>query len=185
MPGIIGLGLVTCGAPGLVLAAELPEHPWPFGISAVTRPLPSTIAETQALIARCFARDIFVCTEDEVRALPEAEALILDRCGPEPLTVAGALQARSCDMLYRFACLTPDRAFLSAQAASLDPRAFGETQAKGLAALRGGDCGELTREAFGRLICHEPQPTTPVPSLPNSTPGPRVLTSARLSIGAG
>jgi hypothetical protein len=184
MPGIIGLGLVTWAALGLVLAAEPPE-PLAVWDQCRDEALAEHHRQTQALIARCFARDTFVCTEDEVRALPEADALILDRCGPEPLTATGALQARSCDVLYRFACLTPDRAFLSAQVAILDPRAFGETQAQGLAALRAGDCGELTREVFGRLICHEPQATTPVPSLPNSTPGPRVLTSARLAIGAG
>lgn len=170
MSGIIGLGLVTWGALGLVLAAAPPA---PLAVWDQCRDvaLAEHHRQTQALIARCFARDNFVCTDDEVRALPEADALILDRCGPEPLTVAGALQARSCDLLYRFTCLSPDRALLSAQVAILDPRAFGKTQAQGLAALPAGDCGELTREVFGRLICREPK-TPPPPAGPKSEPVP-------------
>jgi hypothetical protein len=106
MPGFIGLDLVTWGAPGLVLAAE-PPAPLAVWDQCRDEALAEAHRQTQALIARCFPAGNFVCTEDEVRALPEADALILDRCGPEPLTAVGALQARSCDMLFRFACLTP------------------------------------------------------------------------------
>jgi len=60
--------------------------------------------------------------------------------------------------------------------AVIDPRALGERQAQELDALRADGCGELTRETFGRLICREPHVTTP---------GPRVLTSARVATVAG
>jgi hypothetical protein len=178
MPGIIGLGLVAWWAVGLVLAAEpvAPAGPLAVWDQCRDEALVAHHQQTLVIIKRCFPGDKFVCTEDEVRALPEADALILDRCGPEPLTAKGALQARSCDMLYRFACLTPNAALLSAKVATLDPRALGERQAQELDALRADGCGELTRETFGRLICREPHVTTP---------GPRVLTSARVATVAG
>ncbi len=88
-------------------------------------------------------------------------------------------------MLFRLACLSPHAALLAAKVATLDPRALGEMQVQELDALRADGCGELTREAFGRLICREPPATTPAPQLPGPTPGPRVLTSTRVSTAAG
>ncbi len=50
-------------------------------------------------------------------------------------------------------------------------RALGETRAKELDAVRANGCGELTREAFDRLICREPlaiparRPNSPAPPL--------------------
>jgi hypothetical protein len=138
MQGIIGLSLVAWWAVGLVLAAEpvAPAGPLAVWDQCRDEALVAHHQQTLVIIKRCFPGDKFVCTEDEVRALPEADALILDRCGPEPLTAKGALQARSCDMLFRFACLTPNVALLSAKVATLDPRALGE-KGRGEDALAG------------------------------------------------
>jgi hypothetical protein len=172
---------------GLVSAAE-PAAP-PASLAAWEQCRDDALIESgqqlQAVLDRCFQGGRVICTDTDLNAPREPEALILDRCGPEPLTAKGALQARSCDKLFRFACLTPNAPFLAAKVATLDPRALGEPQAQVLDALRTDGCGELTRETFGRLICREPHATTPAPQLPGPTPGPRVLTSARVSTVAG
>lgn len=168
MKRIIRLSFVAWWAVGLILAAEpvAPSGTLAAWDKCRDEALVAHHQQTLAIIKRCFPGDNFVSTEEEVRALPEPDALIIDRYGPEPLTASGALQARSCDTLYPVICLSPNAAFLAAKVATLDPRAIGEPQVQELDALRVGGCGELTREAFGRLFSREPQRLPLSPSCP-------------------